>query len=115
MMAKTQDTIGRDRRRAIAAVAVAAAIAAVTTTPAHAERFVVVNGQRMNLAEIAYWEQRNCGPIANGAYWFNSSNGMWGYAGNPNPQGILGDNCHQQRRPSLSERGMLYSPHDWVR
>jgi hypothetical protein len=69
----------------------------------------------MNMAQIAYIEQLNCGPIADGAYWFNEANGVWGYAGNPNPQGILGSNCHQARRPSLSERRMLFSPHDWVR
>ena len=102
--------------RRIGAGTCVAVIGTLAMSPAHAQRFVVVNGQLMNPAQIAHIEQMNCGPIANGSYWYNSASGEWGYAGNPYPQGILGDNCYRPaRRPSLSERGMLFSPHDWVR
>jgi hypothetical protein len=83
---------------------------------AHAERYVVVNGQRMNPAQIAYLEGLRCGPIPNGAYWLNPATGVWGYAGNPQPMGHIRDNCYGAgRRPSLSERGQLFSPRDWVK
>lgn len=106
-------TIARIHTRA--PLALALWLVAAASTPAPAQRFVVVNGQSMNMAQIAYIERLNCGPIADGAYWFNEANGVWGYAGHPDPQGILGSNCHQARRPSLSERRMLFSPRDWVR
>ena len=83
---------------------------------AHAERYVVVNGQRLSIPEIQYLEQLHCGPVPNGRYWIDPQTGMWGYERNPQPQGHIDDNCrHPQRRPSLSERGMLFSLHDWVR
>ena len=74
---------------------------------AYAERYVVVNGQRLSIPEIQYVEQLHCGPIPNGRYWINLQTGMWGYTGNPRPQGHIADNC-------LSERGMLFSPSDWI-
>lgn len=81
-----------------------------------AERFVVVNGNRLSYVEIIRLEKWHCGPIANGYYWLNFSNGVWGYAGNPIPQGNITDNCYQQRhRPGLSERGLLYSPGELLR
>ncbi len=83
---------------------------------AYAERFIVLNGQRLSIPEIQRLEQFRCGPIPNGRYWLNMWNGIWGYEGNPSPQGHIKDNCYNpQRRPSLSERGMLFSPRDWVR
>lgn len=88
----------------------------LATAASHAERYVVVNGERMNDAQIQTLERIRCGPIPNGHYWLNVNTGVWGYAGNPTPQGNITDNCYQpQRRPSLSERGMLFSPGDWVR
>jgi hypothetical protein len=83
---------------------------------ARAERYVVVNGQRMSLGEIARLEQVACTPIPNGDYWLNTVTGQWGYARNPMPMGHIRDACRRQtRRPSLSERGMLFTPYDWVR
>lgn len=87
------------------------------TDSAIAERYVVVNGQRLTLPQIQYLEQVNCGPIPNGRYWLDGRTGIWGYAGDRRPMGRITDNCRyqNQRRPSLSERGMLFSPYDWVR
>lgn len=82
----------------------------------YAERFIVVNGQRLSIPEIHSLEQLHCGPVPNGRYWINLQSGFWGFEGNPQPQGYVSDNCRNpQRRPSLAERGMLFSPHDWVR
>lgn len=104
----------RAGRSLLAGVAVAMGILSATT--AQAERYVVVNGQRMNGSQIAMLEQLRCGPVPNGSYWLNTVNGAWGYAGNPIPQGNIRDNCAQRtRRPSLSERGLLYSPGELLR
>ena len=83
---------------------------------AYAKRYVVVNGQRLSIPEIQYLERLHCGPVPNGRYWINVQNGIWGYVDNSRPQGQVGDNCRNiQRRPSLSERRMLFSPSDWIR
>lgn len=91
-------------------------VSVMFASTAHAERYVVVNKQRLSNAEILELERRNCGPVVNGHYWYDANSGIWGYAGDPYPRGRLGDSCHrQQRRPSLSERGQLFSTWDWVR
>jgi len=88
----------------------------LASTAVHAERYVVVNGERMSDSQVQALERIHCGPFPNGNYWLNVNTGVWGYAGNATPQGNITDNCYQpQRRPGLSERGMLFSPGDWVR
>jgi len=84
-------------------------------TAAHAQRHVVVNGRVMNQQALDSLDRAACQQVPNGYYWLDLSTGIWGYAGNPTPQGHISDGCRQARRPSLSERGMLYSPYDWVR
>jgi hypothetical protein len=81
----------------------------------HAQRLVVVNGRVMNSQALASLDRAACQQVPNGYYWLDTSTGVWGYAGNPAPQGHISDGCRQARRPSLLERGMLYSPYDWVR
>jgi hypothetical protein len=86
------------------------------STEALAQRFVVVNGQVMGPQELTTLDRYACQYVPNGYYWLNTQTGLWGYAGNPAPQGYISDGCcRQTRRPSLSERRMLYSPYDWVR
>jgi hypothetical protein len=86
------------------------------STEVLAQRFVVVNGQVMSPQELAILDRYACQYVPNGYYWLNTQTGLWGYAGNPAPQGYISDGCYRQtRRPSLSERRMLYSPYDWVR
>src|SRR5437763_16307790 len=77
--------------------------------------FVVVNGRVMNSQALATLDHAACQQVPNGYYWLDTSTGIWGYAGNPAPQGHISDGCRQSRRQSLSARGMLYSPYDWVR
>jgi len=84
-------------------------------TVVHAQRLVVVNGRVMNSQALASLDRAACQQVPNGYYWLDTSTGVWGYAGNPAPQGHISDGCRQARRPSLSKRGMLYSPYDWVR
>jgi len=88
-----------------------------STSSVYAERIVIMNGERLGAEQIQYLEQIHCGPIENGDYWLNLNNGLWGYAGNPVPQGYITDNCYQQDRPrpGLSERGLLYSPGELLR
>lgn len=104
----------RAGRSLLAGVAVLTGLLAATA--AQAERYVVVNGQRMNGNQIAMLDRAACLTVPNGAYWLNTASGVWGYAGNPRPQGTIGDNCGPRaRRPSLSERGLLYSPGELLR
>jgi hypothetical protein len=92
------------------------ALALGVSTEALAQRFVVVNGQVMGPQELAILDRYACQYVPSGYYWLNTQTGLWGYAGNPTPQGYISDGCYRQtRRPSLSERRMLYSPYDWVR
>ncbi len=98
------------------ALAFAAAFLAVSVpTIVQAQRLVVVNGRVMNQQALASLDRAACQQVPNGYYWLDTSTGVWGYAGNPAPQGHISDGCRQARHPSLSERGMLYSPYDWVR
>jgi hypothetical protein len=81
-----------------------------------AERYVVVNNQRLTQNEISQLEGWHCGPIPNGRYWLNINTGIWGYSGNPRAQGHIADNCRNPGpRPGLSQRGQLFTPYDWVR
>jgi hypothetical protein len=92
------------------------ALALALPMPAHAERYVIVNGERLSIPQIQALERARCGPIPNGNYWLDYRSGVWGYARNPQPQGHVSDNCRSPgRRSSLSERGMLFSPRDWTR
>lgn len=78
---------------------------------AYAERYVVVNGNRLSDTDIMILERWRCGPIPNGHYWLNFNTGIWGYAGDPRVRGHIMDNCYNPgRRPSLSERGILFYP-----
>jgi hypothetical protein len=103
------------QRIGVTLIAVVVLVCSLTGV-ASAQRHIVVNGQRLNAAEIRYLEQWTCTPIPNGAYWLNVHSGIWGYAGNPIPQGHISDSCRRQaRRPSLSERGLLYAPGEILR
>lgn len=74
-------------------------------------RWVFVNGQRLDDAQVAWFDRVQCTPIPNGSYWLNARSGAWGYAGNPVVQGHLGDPCRARaQRPGLSQRGMLFRP-----
>jgi hypothetical protein len=84
-------------------------------TAAHAQRHVVVNGRVMNQQALDSLDRAACQQVPNSCSWLDLSTGIWGYAGNPTPQGYISVGSRQARRPSLSERGMLYSSYDWVR
>src|SRR5689334_4785080 len=79
---------------------------AFVVSPAHAGRYVMVNGHFMNPAQIRLLDQLACIAIPEGNYWLRN-NGLWGYADDPTPRGRLGDYC---RKPGLSQRRMLYRP-----
>ena len=63
------------------------ALALGVSTEALAQRFVVVNGQVMGPQELAILDRYACQYVPNGYYWLNTQTGLWGYAGNPAPQG----------------------------
>lgn len=82
------------------------------TAPA-AARNVIINNLQMNTAQLQYLDQLSCTYIPDGSYWLDVNTGMWGYAGG-GMQGYITDQCNQ-RKPSLSERGLLYSPGELLR
>ena len=85
----------------------AIAIFALADSPAAAETYV--NGQRLTAEQKQWLASYSCGPVWDGHFWLNTVTGQWGFAGNPIPMGHIRDRCGQ-RRPSLSERGMLFRP-----
>ena len=100
-----------------ASTVIAAGLVVMSTAGAiaHAERYVVVNGERLGESEIVQYEMQ-CGSIADGEYWVNRSTGTWGYAGNPIPRGIRANGCYILGFDhSLSRRGMLYGPGELMR
>ena len=76
-------------------------------------RYVVVNGERMNAADIQYLDRISCSRVPDGRYWIDMRTGIWGYDGG-RAQGHIADNCNT-RQPGLSERGLLYSPGELLR
>ena len=85
-------------------------------------RWVLVNGIPQNPMQLAVLDRYACTFIPNGSYWMDYNTGIWGYARNPQPMGRIGERCNQYSgsysgsgRPSLSERGMLYSSEPWGR
>ena len=92
----------------------AAVVLLATACPSTAlARYVVVNGQRVTDAELAWLDQVSCSVVPDGHYWIDLRTGIWGYPGS-DAQGHIADNCNQ-RRPGLSERGLLYSPGELLR
>jgi hypothetical protein len=52
--------------------------ACLGATQATAQRFVVVNGQRLNGAQIQYLDQVSCTYVPDGRYWIDMRTGMLG-------------------------------------
>ncbi len=89
----------------------ALAIGLSTSCATFAQRVIFVNGVKLNSIQISQLEQFACTGVPDGSYWIDMNSGAWGYAGSPVRVGYVGDACQQsQRRKSLSERGLLYSP-----
>jgi hypothetical protein len=76
-------------------------------------RYVVVNGERMGAADIAYLDRVSCSRVPDGRYWIDLRTGIWGYE-RGGAQGHIADNCNTHQ-PGLSERGLLYSPGELLR
>lgn len=81
----------------------------IAADSAQAGGFVIVNGVRLNPAQIAGLEA-HCGPILDGYYRYDWSTGAWGFENDPWPRGNI-RNCGQHvPRPSLSQRRQLFRP-----
>jgi hypothetical protein len=81
------------RRIALATATTSWLMLLAFTAAAQPSRLVIVNGQRQDPAALARLDRAACTRIPDGAYWLNTRNGAWGYAGNPTVQGVLGDAC----------------------
>jgi len=76
---------------------------------AQAQRNVVVNGERVSEGELAGLDRQACARIADGNYWLAERSRLWGYAGDPRPQGRLGD-CTE--RPQRRNDAIFGRDHD---
>ena len=72
-------------------VSLGIAFSVVGTDASAQSRWVFVNGERLNDAQVANLARMNCSDIPDGSYWLNTQTGAWGYAGNRQVQGLLGD------------------------
>ena len=80
----TRTTLGRG----LAALAICLALSSV---PADAQqRYVVVNGVLMTAQDLYVLDRLAGYYIPNGNYWLDPNTGVWGFAGNPYPQGQIG-------------------------
>lgn len=105
---KLKATFGQDMGRSLRGFVLAAAVVLIPLS-SFAGRFVVINGLRLNEAQIEYLERLLGGYIRNGRYWFNPYTGAWGYVGNPWPMGYISRTRYSTgRHRSLSERGLLF-------
>lgn len=96
MMHPTQDSAAHTVYRQVFALLGVVIVTTVLCAGALAQsRQVFVNGQRLSDAQVAVLARANCRDIPNGAYWLNTSSGAWGYAGNRQVQGVLGDGCRK--------------------
>ena len=77
-------------RRALAAVAVCLAIAVIAVPAQAQQRYVVVNGVLMTPQDLYVLDRLAGYYVPNGNYWLDPNSGVWGYAGNPYPQGQIG-------------------------
>lgn len=89
----TIDSSTRTRAGRAARCLVAAALGLAAFGACAQSRIVIVNGQLLNDAEAAQLARLACSEIPEGSYWLNHPTGAWGYAGNPQVQGVLGDGC----------------------
>src|SRR5262245_24611636 len=119
MFNKRSKRIGVSKGLVLGLIAAASGLTSMAVTAQ--TRFVFVNGQRMSDEQIMMLQYFHCAFIPNGWYWANLANGAWGYVGNWQVQGYFGDQCNlpgngaaRQQRESLSQRGLLYSPHEII-
>lgn len=99
---------------ALAAVAVLA-LALFSADVLAQSRRVFVNGQRLSDAQVASLARTNCAAIPDGAYWVDSDDGSWGYAGNPQIQGIVGERCNPIVNTAAGSGARRHGPYATMR
>jgi hypothetical protein len=78
-------------------------------------RRVFVNGQRLSDAQVASLARMNCAAIPDGAYWVDNADGSWGYAGNPQIQGIVGERCNSVVNTAAGSDARRHGPYATMR
>lgn len=109
-MRHTRTLVGHIRSRgfSFAVFSMVILTTALSTKVAAQSYWVVVNGERLSDNQVAALSRANCTDIPNGAYWLNTQTGAWGYAGNPQVQGVVGDGC---RSGGSGSRGAVTGRH----
>ena len=98
----------------LAAVAVLA-LALFSADVLAQSRRVFVIGQRLSDAQVASLARMNCAAIPDGAYWVDSGDGSWGYAGNPQIQGIVGERCNGAVNTAAASSARRLGPYATMR
>ena len=98
------EKIARSRSKLIALVVAFGVVA--TMSVANAQAWYYVNGQPVSRGVAVQMAARG---LPFGYYWLRP-NGNWGVVGNPDVLGNI-----YGHRPSLSQRGLLYSPGELMR
>ena len=93
---------------------IAAALVVSAGTSAAQSRIVIVNGKLLSDANLAELSRRHCADIPDGSYWLDARSGAWGYAGNPQVQGYLGDPCRAGAAGGVNQDG-TYGPYATAR
>ncbi len=78
----------------LAALLLALAVALAAAPSLAQQRYVVINGELLSPEQLYVLDQLNGGYVPNGAYWVNTTTGIWGYAGDPTPRGRVGANAN---------------------
>jgi hypothetical protein len=90
----TTDSSTHTRTGRVTRCLVAAALGLAAFGACAQSRIVIVNGRLLSDEQVAYLARLNCSSeIPEGSYWLNGTTRAWGYAGNPQVQGVLGDGC----------------------
>ncbi len=77
-------------------------------------RIVIVNGALMGTASLARLDRAACTRIPDGSYWLNTTTGAWGYVGNAQLQGVIGDQCRGASTGGINQDG-TYGPYATMR
>jgi len=69
--------------------AIAALLVTASTSALAQQRVIRLNGVFLSEYQAYQLDNLTGTPVPNGAYWLDFQTGLWGYEGNPNPQGRL--------------------------
>ena len=101
MHTKKRSTLGR---LALTLAMIAFLVGLATMDAGAEQRLVIVNGQALTAKQLVMLDNLAGGPVPNGSYWIDPYTATWGFAGDPTPQGHIG-NAQPDRGQEVSNHG----------